>query len=147
MVRELHRLIFAALASTGVPPMFRSPMVSLVVVAGAGVASAQEKKENPIPPPRPAFPMPMPPNAGPAPDGPSPGTLWSPYTPQKYPVPGQIVVVPGNAYAYLPASISAFATPDEFVKILRRAGFADISPIHLALGSVILYTARKETRG
>src|SRR4029079_5204311 len=103
MVRELHRLIFAALASTGVPPMFRSLIVSLVVVAGAGVASAQEKKENPIPPPRPAFPMPMPPNAGPAPDGPSPGTLWSPYTPQKYPVPGQIVVVPGNAYAYLPA--------------------------------------------
>jgi len=81
--------------------MFRSLMAGLIVLAGASVASAQDKKD-PIPAPRPAFPMPMPPT-GPAPDGPSPGTLWSPYTPQKYPVPGQIVVVPGNAYAYLPA--------------------------------------------
>jgi demethylmenaquinone methyltransferase/2-methoxy-6-polyprenyl-1,4-benzoquinol methylase len=49
------------------------------------------------------------------------------------------------AYAYLPASIATFATPDEFVKILRQAGFRAISPIRLALGSVILYTARKGT--
>jgi demethylmenaquinone methyltransferase / 2-methoxy-6-polyprenyl-1,4-benzoquinol methylase len=49
-----------------------------------------------------------------------------------------------SAYAYLPESISAFATPDEFVKILRRSGFGAISPIRLMLGSVILYTARKE---
>jgi demethylmenaquinone methyltransferase / 2-methoxy-6-polyprenyl-1,4-benzoquinol methylase len=48
-----------------------------------------------------------------------------------------------SAYAYLPASIGAFASPDEFVKILRRAGFSEISPIHLMLGSVILYTAQK----
>jgi demethylmenaquinone methyltransferase/2-methoxy-6-polyprenyl-1,4-benzoquinol methylase len=48
-----------------------------------------------------------------------------------------------SAYAYLPASISAFATPDEFVKILRRAGFSAISPIRLMLGSVILYTASR----
>jgi demethylmenaquinone methyltransferase/2-methoxy-6-polyprenyl-1,4-benzoquinol methylase len=48
-----------------------------------------------------------------------------------------------SAYAYLPASISAFATPDEFVKILRRAGFSEILPIHLMLGSVILYTASR----
>ena len=48
-----------------------------------------------------------------------------------------------SAYAYLPASISAFATPDEFVKILRRAGFGEIEPIQLMMGSVILYTAQK----
>ena len=48
-----------------------------------------------------------------------------------------------SAYAYLPASISAFASPDEFVKILRQAGFHAISPIPLMLGSVILYTARR----
>ena len=47
------------------------------------------------------------------------------------------------AYSYLPASIAAFATPEEFVKILRQAGFDTISPTRLALGSVILYTARK----
>jgi demethylmenaquinone methyltransferase/2-methoxy-6-polyprenyl-1,4-benzoquinol methylase len=49
----------------------------------------------------------------------------------------------GSAYAYLPASISAFGSPDEFVKILRQAGFREISPISLMLGSVILYTARR----
>jgi demethylmenaquinone methyltransferase/2-methoxy-6-polyprenyl-1,4-benzoquinol methylase len=47
------------------------------------------------------------------------------------------------AYSYLPASIAAFASPDEFVKILRQAGFSAISPIRLMLGSVILYTAQK----
>ena len=47
------------------------------------------------------------------------------------------------AYAYLPASIGAFATPDEFVKILRQASFSEISAVPLTLGSVILYTARR----
>jgi demethylmenaquinone methyltransferase/2-methoxy-6-polyprenyl-1,4-benzoquinol methylase len=47
------------------------------------------------------------------------------------------------AYGYLPASIGAFATPDEFVKILRQAGFSEISAVPLTFGSVILYTARR----
>ena len=47
------------------------------------------------------------------------------------------------AYGYLPASIGAFATPDEFVKILRHAGFSDISAVPLTFGSVCLYTARR----
>ena len=89
--------------------MFRILLAGLALSLGAAGANAQEKKANEIPAPRPApMPMPMPPAAGgpvatPTPSAPSPGTLWSPYSPQKYPVPGQIVVVPGNAYAYLPA--------------------------------------------
>jgi demethylmenaquinone methyltransferase / 2-methoxy-6-polyprenyl-1,4-benzoquinol methylase len=47
------------------------------------------------------------------------------------------------AYGYLPASIGAFATPAEFVKILRQEGFNDISAVPLTFGSVILYTARR----
>ena len=47
------------------------------------------------------------------------------------------------AYAYLPASIDAFASPDELVKILRQAGFAEISTVLLTFGSVCLYTARR----
>jgi demethylmenaquinone methyltransferase / 2-methoxy-6-polyprenyl-1,4-benzoquinol methylase len=47
------------------------------------------------------------------------------------------------AYGYLPASIGAFATPDEFVKILQQDGFVDISAVPLTFGSVILYTARR----
>jgi demethylmenaquinone methyltransferase/2-methoxy-6-polyprenyl-1,4-benzoquinol methylase len=56
---------------------------------------------------------------------------------------GQAISRSDTAYAYLPASISAFARPEEFVKILRQAGFGAISPIRLMLGSVILYTAQK----
>ena len=47
------------------------------------------------------------------------------------------------AYAYLPASIGAFSTPNEFVKILRHGGFGEISAVPLTFGSVILYTARR----
>jgi demethylmenaquinone methyltransferase/2-methoxy-6-polyprenyl-1,4-benzoquinol methylase len=47
------------------------------------------------------------------------------------------------AYGYLPASIDAFARPDELVKILRQSGFVTIAVVPLTLGSVCLYTARR----
>jgi demethylmenaquinone methyltransferase / 2-methoxy-6-polyprenyl-1,4-benzoquinol methylase len=47
------------------------------------------------------------------------------------------------AYGYLPASIDAFATPDELVTILRQSGFETVSAVPLTLGSVCLYTARR----
>jgi len=47
------------------------------------------------------------------------------------------------AYGYLPASIGAFTAPDEFVKLLRQAGFVDVEPVQLTFGAVILYTARR----
>jgi hypothetical protein len=108
--------------------MFRIVLMSLVATLAAGAANAQEKKD-PIPSPRPVpNPMPMPPVAvGPAtpiPGAASPGTLWSPYSPQKYPVPGQIVVVPGNAYAYLPARAvyGPAASPNEYPYYAFRPG-------------------------
>jgi demethylmenaquinone methyltransferase/2-methoxy-6-polyprenyl-1,4-benzoquinol methylase len=52
------------------------------------------------------------------------------------------------AYGYLPASIGAFSTPDEFVKVLRQTGLVDVRTVRLTFGSVILYTAqRSETTG
>jgi demethylmenaquinone methyltransferase / 2-methoxy-6-polyprenyl-1,4-benzoquinol methylase len=47
------------------------------------------------------------------------------------------------AYHYLPASIDAFATPDELVKVLRQSGFAQVAAVQLTLGSVCLYTATR----
>jgi demethylmenaquinone methyltransferase/2-methoxy-6-polyprenyl-1,4-benzoquinol methylase len=47
------------------------------------------------------------------------------------------------AYGYLPASIGAFTAPEEFVKLLRQAGFVGIDPVRLTFGTVILYTARR----
>jgi demethylmenaquinone methyltransferase/2-methoxy-6-polyprenyl-1,4-benzoquinol methylase len=48
------------------------------------------------------------------------------------------------AYAYLPASIGAFTTPDQFVTILRQAGFSDVRADPLTFGSVILYTGSRD---
>jgi demethylmenaquinone methyltransferase / 2-methoxy-6-polyprenyl-1,4-benzoquinol methylase len=69
-------------------------------------------------------------------------TLYLWYLNHVLPCIGRAVSRHNAAYGYLPASIGAFATPDELVKILRQAGFADVYPIRLTLGSVILYTAR-----
>jgi demethylmenaquinone methyltransferase/2-methoxy-6-polyprenyl-1,4-benzoquinol methylase len=48
-----------------------------------------------------------------------------------------------RAYEYLPASVSAFAAPDDFMTILRHHGFIDVAASPLTLGIVILYTARR----
>jgi demethylmenaquinone methyltransferase / 2-methoxy-6-polyprenyl-1,4-benzoquinol methylase len=57
---------------------------------------------------------------------------------------GRVVSRHAAAYDYLPASIDAFASPAEFVKFLRQAGFVDVRAVPLTFGSVILYTG---TRG
>ena len=56
---------------------------------------------------------------------------------------GRVVSRHHAAYAYLPASVGAFATPDEFAKILRQQGFADVNTRPLTFGIVYLYTAVK----
>jgi demethylmenaquinone methyltransferase/2-methoxy-6-polyprenyl-1,4-benzoquinol methylase len=47
------------------------------------------------------------------------------------------------AYSYLPASVSAFLTPDEFVQLLRKNGFRNLQAIPLTFGIVCLYTATR----
>ena len=47
------------------------------------------------------------------------------------------------AYEYLPASVGAFATPDEFMALLRGIGFAEVAARPLTFGIVVLYTACK----
>jgi demethylmenaquinone methyltransferase/2-methoxy-6-polyprenyl-1,4-benzoquinol methylase len=48
-----------------------------------------------------------------------------------------------EAYGYLPASVGAFQTPDEFVKLLRHSGFSDVKARPLTLGIVYLYTGAR----
>jgi len=48
-----------------------------------------------------------------------------------------------QAYEYLPASVGAFQTPQEFVTLLRQCGFSDIRTRPLTFGIVYLYTARR----
>lgn len=59
---------------------------------------------------------------------------------------GRLVSRHNAAYGYLPASVGAFATPDEFVTILRKSGFSEIQPKPLTLGIVYLYTARRPSQ-
>jgi demethylmenaquinone methyltransferase/2-methoxy-6-polyprenyl-1,4-benzoquinol methylase len=56
---------------------------------------------------------------------------------------GRLISRHNAAYGYLPASVGAFATPDEFVKILRQSGFTDVRAVPLTFGIVHLYTATR----
>lgn len=67
--------------------------------------------------------------------------LW--YFNKILPLVGRLVSRHHAAYSYLPASVGAFASPDEFVTFLRQSGFTDISASPLTLGIVFLYTARR----
>jgi demethylmenaquinone methyltransferase/2-methoxy-6-polyprenyl-1,4-benzoquinol methylase len=48
-----------------------------------------------------------------------------------------------SAYAYLPASVDAFDSPDQFVKVLRQSGLTGVRAVPLTFGIVFLYTARR----
>jgi demethylmenaquinone methyltransferase/2-methoxy-6-polyprenyl-1,4-benzoquinol methylase len=70
--------------------------------------------------------------------------LW--YFRRVLPLIGRIISRHNAAYGYLPASVGAFATPDEFVTILRHSGFENISAVPLTFGIVFLYTARRSAQ-
>lgn len=59
---------------------------------------------------------------------------------------GRLLSKHTDAYAYLPASVSAFLTPDAFVALLRTTGFTPVSVNRLTFGVVYLYVGRKPPR-
>ena len=67
--------------------------------------------------------------------------LW--YFNQVLPRIGSLISRHNAAYGYLPASVGAFASPDEFVTILRQSGFVELGAAPLTFGIVYLYTARR----
>jgi demethylmenaquinone methyltransferase/2-methoxy-6-polyprenyl-1,4-benzoquinol methylase len=70
-------------------------------------------------------------------------TLYLWYFKHLLPLVGRFVSGHGGAYSYLPASVGTFPPSDEFMKILRQAGFDDVQAVPLTFGIVYLYTARK----
>jgi demethylmenaquinone methyltransferase/2-methoxy-6-polyprenyl-1,4-benzoquinol methylase len=56
---------------------------------------------------------------------------------------GRAVSGHNAAYSYLPASVGTFPPPDQFMRILRAAGFVEVRADPLTFGIVYLYTARK----
>jgi demethylmenaquinone methyltransferase/2-methoxy-6-polyprenyl-1,4-benzoquinol methylase len=77
------------------------------------------------------------------PTAPGVSTLYLWYLHHVLPRIGRAISRHNAAYGYLPASIGVFSAPEEFVKILRQAGFSEISAVPLTFGSVFLYTARR----
>jgi demethylmenaquinone methyltransferase/2-methoxy-6-polyprenyl-1,4-benzoquinol methylase len=77
------------------------------------------------------------------PAAPAVRTLYLWYFNRVLPCIGRVVSRHSAAYGYLPASVTAFASPDEFVTFLRQHGFTDVRADPLTGGIVYLYTARK----
>jgi demethylmenaquinone methyltransferase/2-methoxy-6-polyprenyl-1,4-benzoquinol methylase len=67
--------------------------------------------------------------------------LW--YFKRVLPLIGRVISKHNAAYGYLPASVGAFATPDEFVTILRQRGFVAVQAVPLTFGIVYLYKAQR----
>jgi demethylmenaquinone methyltransferase/2-methoxy-6-polyprenyl-1,4-benzoquinol methylase len=70
-------------------------------------------------------------------------TLYLWYFNHVLPLIGRLVSRHTAAYGYLPASVGAFASPDEFVTILRQRGFVDVAAARLTFGIVFLYTGKR----
>jgi demethylmenaquinone methyltransferase/2-methoxy-6-polyprenyl-1,4-benzoquinol methylase len=68
--------------------------------------------------------------------------LW--YFKHVLPLIGRLVSRHGAAYGYLPASVEAFAPPEEFAATLRKAGFGAVDVRALTFGIVSLFTARRK---
>jgi demethylmenaquinone methyltransferase/2-methoxy-6-polyprenyl-1,4-benzoquinol methylase len=67
--------------------------------------------------------------------------LW--YFRRVLPLIGRAISGHTGAYSYLPASVGTFPPPDEFMTVLRGAGFAQVRAVPLTFGVVYLYTAVK----
>ena len=57
---------------------------------------------------------------------------------------GRFISGHATAYSYLQASVTAFATPDEFMKLLRQTGFVEVAANPMTFGTVILYTGQRK---
>lgn len=60
------------------------------------------------------------------------------------PIAGRIVSGDSAAYSYLPKSIAAAPQRDDMAQIIRDTGFANISWRCLTMGTIAIYTAKKE---
>ncbi len=67
--------------------------------------------------------------------------LW--YFRRVLPLIGRRLSRHGEAYAYLPASVSAFLSPTALAELLRASGFSQVRVDRLTLGVVYLYVGRK----
>jgi demethylmenaquinone methyltransferase/2-methoxy-6-polyprenyl-1,4-benzoquinol methylase len=68
--------------------------------------------------------------------------LW--YFRRVLPLVGRLVSRHPSAYTYLPASVEAFPSPEEFCQQLRMAGFSSVDAVPLTFGIVYMFVALKK---
>lgn len=68
--------------------------------------------------------------------------LW--YFRHVLPLIGRAISKHPNAYTYLPASVEAFPSPEEFSRQLRRSGFGTVRAVPLTFGVVYMFVAVKD---
>lgn len=59
---------------------------------------------------------------------------------------GRLVSKHPSAYTYLPASVEAFPSPEDFSQQLQHAGFGTVRAVCLTFGIVYMFVARKNER-
>jgi len=70
--------------------------------------------------------------------------LW--YFRNILPLIGRLVSKHPSAYTYLPASVEAFPSPQEFSQLLRDAGFGTVRAVPLTFGVVYMFVAVKDSQ-
>ena len=68
--------------------------------------------------------------------------LW--YFKKVLPLVGRLISKHPSAYSYLPASVEAFPSPEEFSQSLRDAGFGTVRAVPLTFGIVYMFVAVKD---
>jgi demethylmenaquinone methyltransferase/2-methoxy-6-polyprenyl-1,4-benzoquinol methylase len=68
--------------------------------------------------------------------------LW--YFRRVLPLVGRLVSKHPSAYTYLPESVQAFPSPEEFSQELRHAGFGTVRAVPLTFGIVYMFVAVKD---
>jgi demethylmenaquinone methyltransferase/2-methoxy-6-polyprenyl-1,4-benzoquinol methylase len=67
--------------------------------------------------------------------------LW--YFKKVLPIVGRVISKHPSAYTYLPESVAAFPTPEQFSQQLREAGFGTVHAVPLTFGIVYMFVAVK----
>jgi demethylmenaquinone methyltransferase/2-methoxy-6-polyprenyl-1,4-benzoquinol methylase len=70
-------------------------------------------------------------------------SLYRWYFRRVLPLVGRAISRHPSAYTYLPESVEAFPSPDEFAADLRNAGFGTVRAVPLTFGIVYLFVAVK----
>ena len=71
------------------------------------------------------------------------GRLYRTYFTQLLPRIGRLVSGDGSAYAYLPASVQAFPSPQAFAALMQQAGFVSVHIQPLTFGIACLHRGEK----